>query len=91
MGDDARHLRLKRLKIRCWRRGTKEMDLLLGGYADALLEGRVDADLDAFEAMIAEQDTELYQWASGQKPTPEAHASAMAALQAFHGIAPESR
>ena len=87
MTDEARQLRLKRLKIRCWRRGTKEMDLLLGGYADALLAGEAEADLDAFEAMIAEQDTELYQWASGQSPTPAAHADAMAALKAFHGIA----
>ena len=32
--------RLRRLKIRGWRRGTKEMDMILGPYADALLEGR---------------------------------------------------
>ncbi len=57
--------RLKRLKIRCWRRGIKEMDLLLGPYADALLEGRTQTDLDAFEALIAEGDQQLYRWLSG--------------------------
>ena len=35
-------VRLKRLRIRAWRRGTKEMDLILGGYADAHLD-RMDA------------------------------------------------
>ena len=79
--------RLRRLKIRCWRRGTKEMDLLLGPYADALLEGRAEADLDAFEALAAEADSDLYGWISGRAPAPEAHGPALAALRRFHGLA----
>ena len=84
---DAAGLRLRRLKIRCWRRGTKEMDLLLGPYADALLAGEAAADIDAFEAMIAEADSDLYRWISGAAPAPEAHRPALEALRRFHGIA----
>lgn len=79
--------RLRRLKIRCWRRGTKEMDLLLGPYADALLEGRTEADLDALEALIAEADSDLYRWISGAGDAPEGHRPALDALRRFHGIA----
>jgi antitoxin CptB len=79
--------RLKRLKIRCWRRGIKEMDLLLGPYADALLEGRTQTDLDAFEALIAEGDQQLYRWLSGAEAGPEGHGPALDAVRRFHGIA----
>ena len=78
--------RLRRLKVRCWRRGTKEMDLLLGPYADALLEGRAETDLDAFEALTAEADSDLYVWIAGRAPAPETHGPALAALRRFHGI-----
>jgi antitoxin CptB len=78
--------RLHRLKIRCWRRGTKEMDLLLGPYADALLTGETAADLDAFEALIAEADSDLYRWISGADAAPEGHRPALDALRRFHGI-----
>ncbi|MEM6440504.1 MAG: succinate dehydrogenase assembly factor 2 [Pseudomonadota bacterium] len=79
--------RLKRLKIRCWRRGTKEMDLLLGPFADALLEGRTRTDLDAFEALIAEGDQQIYRWISGSEPGPEDHGPALDAVRRFHGLA----
>ncbi len=62
--------RLKRLGIRSWRRGTKEMDLILGRFWDA--EGRdLDADtLDTYEALLSENDQDLYAWVSGQTAGP---------------------
>lgn len=63
--------RLKRLKIRSWRRGIKEMDLLLGQFADTEL-ARLDADeLDRFEQVLEQHDQDLYRWVSGLEPTPE--------------------
>ena len=63
--------RLKRMKIRAWRRGIKEMDLILGPYADANL-AILDADaLDLFDALLLEKDQDLYQWVSGQASPPE--------------------
>ncbi|MEL6478292.1 MAG: succinate dehydrogenase assembly factor 2 [Pseudomonadota bacterium] len=79
--------RVKRLRIRCWRRGTKEMDLLLGAYADSALTSLEPEALDAFEAMLEENDQDLYVWFSRQAPEPAAHRATLARLRAFHGIA----
>ena len=68
-------IRRKRLAIRAWRRGIKEMDLILGGYADAELAGMDARDMDGFEALMAEDDHDIYQWVSGQAAPPEAHAA----------------
>ena len=65
--------RLKRLRMRSWRRGIKEMDLILGPYADASLAG-LDADqIDAYEALLDENDQDLYAWFSGREAAPERH------------------
>lgn len=76
-------IRRKRLKIRAWRRGTKEMDLILGPYADAHLAGMDQAALDRFDALLGEYDQDLYQWVSGQAPAPAAHADLVARLVGF--------
>jgi antitoxin CptB len=60
--------RRKRILIRSWRRGTREMDLLLGEYADLHIADMSDSDLDMFERLMAAQDTDLYKWVSGEKP-----------------------
>ena len=70
-----RERRLKRLAMRSWRRGTKEMDLILGPYADAELADMDDAALDLFDALLLENDHDLYQWVSGQVPPPPALAA----------------
>ncbi|MBY6004218.1 succinate dehydrogenase assembly factor 2 [Salipiger bermudensis] len=62
--------RLKRLTMRSMRRGIKEMDIILMRYADARLAGMDAAQLDAYEALLEENDQDLYQWVSGQLPPP---------------------
>ena len=62
--------RLKRMKIRSWRRGTKEMDLILGPYADATLALMDEAALDLYDDLLEENDQDLYQWVSGQGTPP---------------------
>ena len=56
MSDEPREIRLKRLHMRAWHRGTKEMDLILGGWADAHLAGADDAAIDLFERVLEEED-----------------------------------
>ncbi len=63
-------MRLRRLRYRAWHRGTKEMDLLLGPYADARLEGMGTVELDRFETLLEEADTDLLKWLMGQEPAP---------------------
>jgi antitoxin CptB len=67
--DDRR----KRLKLRAWRRGFREMDLILGGFADSTVSGLPEADLCAFEALLEAPDQEVYDWILGRTPPPEAH------------------
>lgn len=69
--SEDRETRLKRLRLRSWRRGTKEMDLILGSFADRRMHLLSDAELDAHEAIMAENDHDLYQWISGQADIPQ--------------------
>lgn len=82
-GEDSA-IRLRRLRYRAWHRGTKEMDLMLGPYADARLEGMDLAELDRFETLLEELDTDLLAWLMGQEPTPaDADAELLADLLKF--------
>lgn len=82
--------RLRRLRIRGWRRGTKEMDLILGPWCDALADGRETCDLDALEALMEENDQDLYLWVSGAVATPAPHEGIVGRLRGFHAIAPRA-
>ncbi|WP_174273287.1 succinate dehydrogenase assembly factor 2 [Sphingomonas bacterium] len=65
-----REIRLKRLRFRAWHRGTKEADLMIGGFFDAFAEGWDEAATDWFEAFIEEQDVDIMAWAIGIQPVP---------------------
>jgi len=66
-GEDL-SMRRRRLRYRAWHRGTKEMDLVLGPFADAHLEGYGPSELDRLEALMDEEDTDLLKWVMGQEP-----------------------
>ena len=68
-GEDIA-IRRRRLRYRAWHRGTREMDLVLGPFADAHLEGYGAAELDRLETLMAEEDTDLLKWVMGQEPVP---------------------
>ncbi|WP_291207746.1 succinate dehydrogenase assembly factor 2 [Hyphomonas sp.] len=65
--------RRKMLKFRAWRRGFREMDLLMGSFADATLESLSGEGLDEFERLLEVPDWEVYAWLIGQKPVPLNH------------------
>ena len=75
--------RLKRMRMRAWRRGTKEMDLVLGPYADAHLNLMDQGALDAFDSLLEENDQDLMAWMLGQKTPPAAHGALILVLAAF--------
>ncbi|MFN4098570.1 MAG: succinate dehydrogenase assembly factor 2 [Pararhodobacter sp.] len=52
--------------MRSWRRGIKEMDLILGPWADASVAGLDTATLDLYEALLEENDHDLYQWVTAR-------------------------
>jgi antitoxin CptB len=72
-----RAIRLKRLRFRAWHRGTKEADLLIGGFFDRHHEGWSEAEIDWFEALLEEQDVDIMAWAIGTQAVPERWAGEM--------------
>jgi antitoxin CptB len=76
--------RRKRLIWRATHRGTKEMDLMLGGFATAHIERMTPSELDELEAVVGLADPELYAWIMGEAPVPpEHHSATLARLLAF--------
>ncbi|TQS71712.1 succinate dehydrogenase assembly factor 2 [Rhodobacteraceae bacterium] len=75
--------RLKRLRMRSWRRGTKEMDMVLGPYADANLAQMDEATLTLYDALLDEYDPDLYLWVSGARPCPPEYLDLLAIIAAF--------
>ena len=67
-GLDARR---KRLLFRCWHRGTRELDLIIGGFADAHLPTLTDAELDELETIIEAPEPELYAAFTSDGPVPQ--------------------
>ena len=65
---------LRRLSIRSWRRGMKEMDLILGPWSDAHLSTLEAAEIAAYESLLQENDQDLYAWISGVEDAPATHA-----------------
>lgn len=63
--------RRRRLLFRAWHRGIREMDLILGQFADTELSAIGAADLDEFEAILGEDDNDLFNWICGKTETPE--------------------
>jgi antitoxin CptB len=62
--------RRRRLRYRAWHRGTREMDLVLGRFADAALASLAPDDINAFEALIEVPDPDLFAWLTGAEPVP---------------------
>jgi antitoxin CptB len=78
----------KRLKFRSWHRGTREMDLLLGRFADRQLDSFDAAQLDAYAALLEESDPDIYDWVCGRSAAPAGtFSAALAALSRFHNDA----
>jgi antitoxin CptB len=66
-----RETRLKRLRFRAWHRGTKEADLMVGGFFDRFSTGWGNDQIAWFEALMEEQDVDIMGWAIGTIPVPE--------------------
>jgi antitoxin CptB len=71
--DDRR----KRLLFRCWHRGTREMDLILGRFADAEIASLSDDELAQLEHLIEVPDQDLYAAVSGSVALPVEYATGL--------------
>jgi antitoxin CptB len=66
-GLDARR---RRLLFRCRHRGIREMDFVLGRFADAELERLSDAEMDVLESWLDIPDQQMFAWVNGSEATP---------------------
>tara|TARA_R110002096_G_scaffold12665_15_gene45311 strand:- start:922 stop:1215 length:294 start_codon:yes stop_codon:yes gene_type:complete len=62
--------RRKKLRIRAWRRGFKEADLILGRYADQALDTMSESEIAEFDALLDQLDADIYSWIIGTAATP---------------------
>ena len=83
--DERRAMRQRRLRFRSWHRGLREVDLLLGRYADARLDELSDDELADFENLLDVPDRHVLAWAIGEEPIPQPHdTQLMRSIIAFH-------
>lgn len=65
-----RDTRLKRLRFRAWHRGTKEADLLIGGFFDIHSTSWSEAEIDWYETLLEQEDVEIMGWVIGTITCP---------------------
>ncbi len=68
---------IKRLGFRAWHRGTKEADLLIGGFFDTHSAHWNETEIAWFERLLEEDDVDVMAWAIGTQPVPAAFEGAM--------------
>ena len=59
-------VRVKRLKFRAGHRGIRELDILIGGFANDHLDAMSVKELDAFELLLTVPDQEMYSILRGE-------------------------
>jgi antitoxin CptB len=62
--------RRKRLTFRSWHRGTREMDLIMGSFAEETVNSMTMEELNFYEELLNTPDPDVYDWISGQKTPP---------------------
>jgi antitoxin CptB len=73
MSDDPREIQRRRLRYRSWHRGTREVDLMLGRFADAHLADFTGGQLDRYARLLEKSDPEILDWLVGRAPVPQAY------------------
>jgi antitoxin CptB len=83
-------VRRRKLLFRAWRRGVREMDLIVGRFADVHIDKFDEAALDDFERLIEVPNAELYTWVTGEGGVPANYDTAvLRQLIGFHSRAGE--
>ena len=77
----------KQLIFRSWHRGTREIDLLLGRFADAHIPLFDEHELAQYSRFLSNSDPDIYNWITGQEPMPPAEMNKTTRqLLAFYGM-----
>jgi antitoxin CptB len=77
--------RRRRLLFRSWHSGIREMDLIMGRFADACLAGLTETELDDYERLLTLPTPQLLAWVMGEEvPAPDFDGPLFRQLQTFH-------
>jgi antitoxin CptB len=88
MKESSREHRLRRIRFRAWHRGTREADLMIGGFVDRHAEEADEAGIAWIEAMLEETDVDVMAWAMGKQAAPSRfHGPMLERLQALDYVA----
>jgi antitoxin CptB len=82
--DNAIERRRRQLRYRSWHRGTREVDLLLGRFADAHLHALSAEQLERYAAFLGSPDPDIYGWIARDLPGPPEHREILALLRRFN-------
>ena len=76
-----------KLRFRSWHRGTREMDLLMGSFADAHIGTFTPDQMEQYESILQLSDPDIYNWITGTEPVPPEHDSETMRLLCAHNYA----
>lgn len=77
--------RRRKILFRSWHRGTREMDLIMGRFADVHIGDFTEVELDDFERLIEVPDRDLFAWVTSKAETPANYdTSVFRSLKTFH-------
>jgi antitoxin CptB len=80
--------RQKRILFRSWHRGMREVDLLLGRFANAEIGNLCDRDLEDYELLLDAPDRDIFSWLTGEAETPGPFGTpVLQKVRAFHSHA----
>lgn len=81
-------VRRRKALFRSWHRGIREMDLVLGRFADAQIDQLSDDEMDDYEQLMEVPDRDIFRWLTGEEETPQNYDTGVfRRIQEFHATA----
>lgn len=84
--SETAEIQRKRLHFRSWHRGTRELDLIMGTFADRVLPELADAELDFYDQILTHSDPDLYNWITGAEAVPANYMNSVMARLLRHRV-----
>ncbi len=86
-GSELSDARQRRILFRSWHRGMRELDLVLGRFADAEIAGLCESDLADYELLLEAKDRDLFSWLTGEAEIPTFYnTKVFRKIRAFHRL-----